>query len=147
MGHHSFFAYQSWRSQASGPSIGASLGKGFCRHHERRRMKDDSCSLQFGKAGQAVGHCWWVPYPCRVCKSNGSWKRVFADIQMASFLVFGKGQEFICHCGKTSHFHPPCDELQVWKPQKPIGVSEGRTMLDTSPRCATAFLLVSAPPS
>ena len=50
-------------------------------------------------------------YPCRVCKSNGSWKRVFADIQMASFLVFGKGQEFICHCCKTSHFHPPCDEL------------------------------------
>ena len=52
--------------------------------------------------------------------------RVFADIQMASFLVFGKEQEFICHCCKTSHFHPPCDELQVWKPQKTMVFPRGR---------------------
>ena len=50
-----------------------------------------------------------------------------------------KDRKFICHCCKTSHFHPPCDELQVWKPQKTMVFSEGKTMLDTSLRCVTTF--------
>ena len=57
-------ASKPWASTASlhvkafAPSIGASLGKDLCKHYERRRAKNDSCSLQFGKAGEAAGHCW-----------------------------------------------------------------------------------------
>ena len=50
--------------------------------------------------------------------NNYSWKRVFAGIQMAQLLVFGKGQEFICHCCKAPHFPPLANEQQVWKPKK-----------------------------
>ena len=53
-----------------------------------------------------------------------------------SFAIVAKHETFI-HLVMNCKFGAPQD----------IGVLEVRSMLDTSPRCATAFLLVSAPPS